>query len=46
MNSLFTMILNAIYYVGESTVSVISRCSLYEPEEDIILSEMMEHREE
>lgn len=46
MNDLFTMLLKAIYYVGASTTSVISRMSLYEPEEDIILSEMMDSHEE
>lgn len=46
MNDLFTMILKAIYYIGESTASAISRYSIYEPEEDIILSEMMNSHEE
>lgn len=46
MNDLLTMILKAIYCLGASTASVISRCSIYEPEEDIILSEMMDSHEE
>lgn len=45
MNDLLTMILKAIYFVGESTASVISRFGVYEPEEDIILSEMMDSHE-
>ncbi len=46
MNDLSAMILRAVYYVGTSTTSVISRAGFYEPEEDIILSEMLESHEE
>ncbi|MDE5933269.1 MAG: hypothetical protein K2H40_12430 [Lachnospiraceae bacterium] len=46
MNDLFAIILKAVYYVGISTTSVISRNGFYEPEEDIILSEMMDSHEE
>ncbi len=46
MSNLWETILNFIYYLGESTVNVVSRNGFYEPEEDVLLSEMLNQHEE
>ncbi|MCI9463055.1 MAG: hypothetical protein HFI48_04090 [Lachnospiraceae bacterium] len=45
MNKLVSLVLRQISLVGMSTANSISRACIYEPEEDIALSEMMSSRQ-
>lgn len=45
MNKLLSMMLKQVHSMGMSTANSISRVCIYEPEEDIILSEMISKRQ-